>query len=194
MFDIPLFITTAGYVGIAAVIFAESGLLIGVILPGDSLLFTAGFLASQGFLDIAIVVSIAFVAAVVGDSVGYWLGKRFGPTVFSRPGSLLLDPRHISRAERFYDRHGPKTIVLARFVPLMRTFAPVLAGVGSMRYRTFLGYNILGGALWGIGLPLAGYWLGQTIPNADQYLAPIIIGIVILSLLPGAYHFLIGRE
>jgi membrane-associated protein len=137
---------------------------------------------------------VGFVAAVAGDSVGYWLGKKFGKRVFSRKDSLLLHESHIGRAEVFYDRYGAKTVVIARFIPIVRTLAPVLAGVGNMRYRVFLTYNIVGGALWGIGIPLAGYWLGNTIPHIDKYILPIIAGIVVLSLAPAAYHFLIEQE
>lgn len=181
-------ITAAGYIGITAAVFVESGLLIGVVLPGDSLLFTAGVLASQGFLNIVILIILAASAAILGDNTGYWLGKRFGSSIFSRPGSFLLNPSHITKAERFYRRHGSRAIVLARFIPVVRTLAPVLAGVGSMPRRTFLFWNIVGGCLWGVGLSLAGYILGKSIPNIDHYLLPIIGLIITLSLLPGLWH------
>jgi membrane-associated protein len=189
MFDLVTLIKTAGYLGVGIIVFTESGLLIGVILPGDSLLFTAGFLASQGYLNIILLALVAFIAAVLGDNVGYWLGKRFGHSVFSRRGSLLLDPSHIEKAEKFYAAHGPKTIMLARFVPVMRTLAPVLAGVGSMHWRTFAIYNVLGGLLWGVGLSVGGYALGAVIPDADRYILPIVALIIIASLLPGLWHF-----
>lgn len=194
MFDLTGLIQTAGYLGIAAIVFTESGLLIGLVLPGDSLLFTAGFLASQGYLDIGILIIVAFSMAVLGDNVGYWLGRRFGPSVFSRHDSLLLDPAHITRAENFFARHGMKTIVLARFFPVIRTIAPVLAGVGSMHWPTFMRYNILGAVVWGIGVPSVGYWLGSSIPGIDRYIWPIIIAILITSVLPGVWQFVKSKQ
>lgn len=188
MFDLEALIRSAGYIGIGAIVFTESGLLIGVILPGDSLLFTAGFLASQNYLGIIPLVLVSFVCAVLGDNVGFWLGRRFGRSVFSRKDSLLLDPSHIARAEAFYASHGPFTIMLARFMPVIRTIAPVLAGVGNMHWPTFMRYNLLGGLVWGAGLPLAGYFLGSTIPGIDRYIVPIVALIVIVSVAPGIYH------
>lgn len=179
-----------GYVGIAAVIFAETGLLIGFFLPGDSLLFTAGFLASQGVFNIAILSALCAVAAITGDSVGYAFGRRVGPKIFTREDSLFFHRDHLERAHRFYERHGPKAIVLARFVPFARTFVPILAGVGTMRYPTFLAYNVIGGCLWAIGIPFGGYWLGSAIPGVDRYLLPIILGIIFLSISPGIVHVL----
>src|SRR3989344_2440518 len=138
MFDLVTIIKTAGYAGIAFIVFAETGLFIGFFLPGDSLLFTAGFLASQGYLNIIILILFSFAGAVLGDSFGYYFGRRVGPAIFTRQDSLLLDREHINRAQRFYEKYGAKTIILARFVPVVRTFAPILAGVGSMRYPVFL--------------------------------------------------------
>lgn len=194
MFDLISFITAAGYIGIALVIFAETGLLIGFFLPGDSLLFTAGFLASQDVLNIYILLIIAGIAAVVGDSTGYAIGKRLGPKVFSREDSLLFHKDHIERTKAFYEKHGGKTIIIARFLPIIRTFAPVLAGVGVMRYPTFLLYNIVGAILWAIGMPLLGYYLGSTIPGVDRYLLPIILVIVVLSVMPTAMHILRDKQ
>jgi membrane-associated protein len=175
-------------------VFAESGLLIGFFLPGDSLIFTAGFLASQGLFDIVPLSIMLFVAAVTGDSFGYWCGKRFGPSVFTRQGSLLLDRSHVDRAEAFYAKHGGKTIILARFIPIVRTFAPILAGVGRMRYRTFVSYNLIGGAAWALGLSWMGYYLGSRIPHIDRYLLPIIALIIIASIAPSAIHILKTAE
>lgn len=183
-----------GYLGIFAIVFAESGLLIGFFLPGDSLLFTAGFLASQNIFDITLLVVLSFVAAVLGDSAGYWFGHKVGRKIFQREDSILFHRHNLLRAERFYKKHGGKAIVLARFMPVIRTFAPILAGVGSMTYSEFVTYNVIGGALWGMGLPLAGYFLGSTIPGVDQYLIPIIAGIIILSILPALIHTLRNRE
>ena len=194
MFNLVSLITTVGYVGILGIVFAESGLLIGVFFPGDSMLFTAGFLSSQGYLNVPILCLLSFLGAVLGDSTGYWLGKRFGPAVFSRKDSLFFDPEHIGRARAFYDRHGPKTIILARFVPVIRTLAPTLAGVGNMRYTTFLSYNVIGGLVWGVGVPLAGFFLGSTVPGVDRYIVPIVALIILSSVFPGLVHFIRDPE
>lgn len=175
-----------GYLGIFAIVFAESGLLIGFFLPGDSLLFTAGFLASQNIFDIKVLTFFCFIAAVTGDSVGYAIGHKLGRRLFKKPDSLFFHPDHLIKAERFYEKYGKKTIILARFLPVIRTFAPVVAGIGNMKYRTFFAYNIIGGGLWAVLLPLAGYYLGKTIPDVDKYLLPIIFLIIVLSVLPQA--------
>lgn len=190
LLDPTFLITTAGYVGLFFIVFAESGLFVGFFLPGDSLLFTAGFLASQGFINIWVTIVLSFTAAIVGDSVGYAFGYRVGPRLFRREDSILFHKDHILRAEHFYEKHGPKTIVLARFMPIVRTFAPIVAGIGKMKYSTFLFYNVFGAVLWGIGVPLLGYWLGNLIPDIDRYLIPIILVIIVLSVLPGVYHFI----
>lgn len=190
MFDIVTIVKTAGYFGITGILFAESGLFIGFFLPGDSLLFTAGFLASQGYLRIAPLMILSFFAAVAGDSVGYAFGRRVGPAIFKKKDSLLFHKDHLERARVFYEQHGGKTIILARFMPIVRTFAPILAGVGRMRYGLFVVYNIIGGFFWTIGLSGLGYFLGSTIPDIDKYLLPIILAIIILSVAPSAYHVL----
>lgn len=179
-----------GYILISAIIFAESGLLIGFFLPGDSLLFTVGFLASQGFLDIQVVSVLCFVAAITGDSVGYAFGHRVGRQLFQRPDSRLFKQEYLLRAENFYEKHGAKTIVLARFVPVVRTFAPIVAGIGKMTYRTFLTYNVIGGALWALGLTWLGYWIGDLVPNVDRFILPVIAIIILLSILPGIIELL----
>src|SRR3989338_7045932 len=178
MFDIIALIKTVGYLGVAAIVFAESGLFIGFVLPGDSLLFTAGFLASQGFLNPLILIAVVFPAAVLGDNFGYAFGRRVGPKIFTREDSLLFHKENLERARMFYEYYGAKTIVLARFLPIIRTFAPILAGVGKMRYATFFAYNLIGGALWGIGITLLGYFLGAMVPGIDRYLSPIILFII----------------
>ncbi|HEY4524094.1 MAG TPA: VTT domain-containing protein [Candidatus Paceibacterota bacterium] len=190
MFDLVALIKAAGYLGIFGIVFAESGLLIGIFLPGDSLLFTAGFLASQGYLDIRLLVIVTFLAAVLGDQTGYSIGRYFGPKIFKRPKSILFDPEYVVRARIFYERYGGKAITLARFMPVIRTIAPALAGVGVMRYATFLVYNVIGGLLWGVLLPLVGYYMGTSIPGVDRYIVPIVVGIIMLSVLPGALHIL----
>lgn len=182
--DLIAFIKAIGLLGLWAVVFAESGLLIGFFLPGDSLLFTAGFLASQGFANIWVLAAGCFVAAVLGDNVGYAFGRRVGRRIFEREESLLFNPRNLRRAEQFYETYGAAAIVLCRWLPAIRTFAPIVAGAGLMRYRRFLVANVLGAGLWAVGMPLLGYFLGSVIPGADRYLIPIIAAIIILSFLP----------
>lgn len=177
-------IETVGTIGLFAIVFAESGLLIGFFLPGDSLLFTAGLLASQGKLNFPLILVGCFVAAVAGDQVGYAFGNRVGPALFRRPDSRLFKHEHLEKAQAYFDKHGSKTIVLARFVPIVRTFAPILAGVGTMEYRTFVRFNLIGGFVWAVGVTSVGYVLGDTIPDIDKYLLPIIGVIILLSLIP----------
>jgi membrane-associated protein len=177
-------IETFGTLGLFAIIFAESGLLFGFFLPGDSLLFTAGLLASQGNLNFPVVLVGCFVAAVVGDQAGYVIGNRAGPTLFRRPDSRVFKREYVERAQGFFEKYGSKTIVLARFIPVVRTFAPVVAGVGKMPYRTFVTFNVLGGLLWAVGVTTLGYVLGTTIPSIDRYLLPAIAVIIFLSILP----------
>lgn len=185
-------IARAGILVVAGVIFAESGLMIGFFLPGDSLLFTAGFLASQGFVNVHLLAFVCFVAAVLGDSVGYAFGNKVGPQLMKRPDGKIFKKRYIAEAEKFFEEHGKKTIILARFVPIVRTFAPIVAGVGSMNYKTFISYNVIGGALWTLGITYLGYFLGGFIP--ESMLEPAVILVVIISLLPGVHHFLKEEE
>lgn len=193
MFDLVTFVKGAGYAGVGAMVFAESGLFVGFFLPGDSLLFTAGFLASQGFLEIAALVTVSFFAAVLGDSVGYSFGRRVGPKIFTRENSLFFDREHVARAHAFYERHGGKAITLARFMPVVRTFAPIVAGVGNMGYATFLLFNICGALVWACGVPLIGFYLGRTVPHVDAYLLPIVLGIIVLSVSPSIVHLMRNR-
>lgn len=188
--DLIALIKTAGYVGVFGMVFAESGLLIGFLFPGDSLLFTAGFLASQGVFNIVALAVISFVGAVLGDSVGYAFGKRVGPAIFTREDSLFFHKKNLERARIFYETHGGKALILARFMPFVRTFAPILAGVGTMKYGQFLLYNISGGILWACGITILGYFLGSMIPNVDTYLFPIIALVIFLSILPGTIHLI----
>lgn len=192
--DLVTLIKTIGLLGFFGIVFAESGLLIGFFLPGDSLLFTAGFLASQGFFSPLLLMIGSFIAAVAGDNVGYAFGKRMGPRIFKRDDSLLFHQSHLEKARRFYDAHGGKTIILARFMPIVRTFAPILAGVGRMDYRVFFFYNVIGGFLWAIGLTGLGYFLGASIPGIDTYIIPIIIVIIFVSMLPPVIHVLLSEE
>ncbi|HET7564371.1 MAG TPA: VTT domain-containing protein [Gemmatimonadaceae bacterium] len=174
-----------GYTVLTAVIFAETGLLIGFFLPGDSLLVSAGLLASQGMLNVYLMGVILSIAAVVGDSTGYGIGKATGPRIFTREQSLLFNRKHLERAHAFYEKYGGKTIVLARFMPIIRTFAPVVAGVGAMRYRAFLAYNVVGGLAWVWGMLFIGYGLGRYIPGIAGRIDLVIVVVIFLSILPG---------
>ncbi len=187
-------IAAVGSAGIVAVVFAESGLFFGFFLPGDSLLFTAGLLASQGLLNIWWLVPCCMAAAILGDSVGYAFGKRVGPALFSREDSFLFHKKHAERARDFYERHGKKTIILARFVPIVRTFAPIVAGIGGMAYRTFLSFNVIGGVAWTALLTLAGYFLGRAFPATERYLNLIVVAIILLSFIPVAVEWLRERR
>lgn len=175
---------TFGVLGVALIVFAESGILIGLLLPGDSLLFTAGLLAAQELLPIAPLIGAVIVAAIAGDAVGYWFGARTGPALFKRDDSRLFKRAHLAKATAFYEAHGGRTIVLARFIPIVRTFAPIVAGASGMTYRRFVTFNVAGAAIWGGGVTLLGYILGNTIPSIDRYLLPAIGVIVLVSLLP----------
>ncbi len=197
-FDLTSLIRTAGYLGVWAIIFAESGLLIGFFLPGDSLLFVAGFIAStpNSPFNIVILTIGCWIAAVAGDNVGYSTGYRFGRKLFRREESWFFHKKNLVKAQNFYAKHGKKTIILARFLPIVRTFAPIVAGIGSMNYRVFFIYNVIGGTLWAIGLTLLGYFLGQWIPSdlMEKYLILIIVMIIITSLLPSAWHLYQERK
>lgn len=192
-FDITHLITTVGYLGLFAIVFSESGLFIGFFLPGDSLLFTAGFLASQGYGNIIILAIGCTLAAIAGDSVGYAFGRHVGPRVFKKEEGLLFRRAYLERTKEFYTRYGGKTIVLARFMPIVRTFAPIFAGVGQMHYPTFLFYNVVGGMLWALGLLGLGFMLGNVVPNVDRYLLPIIGAIIVVSALPPVIHIVRER-
>jgi membrane-associated protein len=174
-------IETFGTIGLLVTIFAESCLIF--FLPGDTLLFTAGLLASQGKLNVAVILVGAFAAAVFGNQVGYAVGNRAGPALF-KPGSRLFKAEYVVRAEEYFARYGSRTIVLARFIPAVRTFAPILAGIGTMRYRTFFTYNVVGALLWAVGVTLLGYTLGKTVHGIDRYLLPVILVIAAASAVP----------
>jgi len=182
--DVISIIQAFGIVGITFIIFAESGLFFGFFLPGDSILFTAGVLASQGFLNISLLVICVWAAAVLGDTVGYWFGAKIGIKIFTKEKSLLFNKKHPERAHEFYVKYGSKAIVLARFIPAVRTFVPIMAGVGKMPYRKFIGYNIIGGTIWTLGLTLGGYFLGKNVPNIDRYIIPIVVLIILISITP----------
>src|SRR3989344_4361779 len=194
MFDLVSLVEGAGYLGLFAIVFAESGILIGFFLPGDSLLFTAGFLASQGYLAIVPLIILLFIAAVLGDAVGYLFGKKVGPKIFSRPKSFWFRPSHIEKTKLFFERYGAKTILLSRFLPAVRTVAPIMAGIGGMRYRVFFIYNAIGALLWACGITLLGYFFGQIIPNPDKYLVPVVLAIIVLSILPTIWQIIRERR
>lgn len=189
-FDLVEIIKSLGYFGVWGIIFAESGLLIGFFLPGDSLLFTAGFVASQQLLNIWVLIIGAFICAVLGDNVGYATGHRFGRRLFQKEDSWLFHKKHLVKTTNFYQKHGKKTLVLARFVPIVRTFAPIVAGIGAMHYRTFMSYNLIGGLLWTFGITLLGFFLGKSLPaeQVDKFLLPIIGLIIVVSLIPSIIH------
>ncbi len=187
-------ITNIGYIGLFSIVFAESGLFFGFFLPGDSLLFTAGFLASQGVFNINYLIILLIVAAISGDSVGYWFGRKIGKKIFNREDSLLFHKKNLITANNFYVKHGGKTIVMARFIPAVRTFAPIVAGAAEMRYGTFIFYNVLGGLGWVLSMGLGGYFLGNLVPNADKYVLPIVFLIIFLSVLPGIISLLSVKE
>lgn len=178
------------YLALFAIVFAESGLFFGFFLPGDSLLLTAGLFAYKGVLDLWVLLPLLFVAAVLGDNVGYWFGRKTGPPLFRREGSLLFRPKNLLAAKAFYDKHGGKTIVLARFMPFIRTFAPIVAGAVEMDYRRFMLFNLIGGVLWAIGVTVAGYFLGSLFPpeTLDRYFLVIVAVVIVISVLPTALH------
>jgi membrane-associated protein len=190
-----------GLIGIALIVFAETGLLIGFFLPGDSLLFTAGVLAAADKsapvrLDqpIWLVITVIIAMAIIGDQVGYRIGTKAGPALFSKPKSRLFNPVHVERAQAFFDQHGPKAIILARFVPIVRTFTPMIAGVGRMNAKVFTTYNVVGGFIWGGGITLAGYVLGKKFPALGKRIELLSIVIIAISLLPILFEYLKHRK
>jgi len=177
-------VRAGGVASLATIVFIETGLLIGFFLPGDSLLVAAGLLAARGDLNVATLVVALSIAAIVGDTVGSNIGRRTGPRLFSRDNSLFFNKNHLITTKEFYDRHGPFTIVIARFVPIVRTFAPVVAGIGTMEYKRFISYNLIGGVGWVLSMILGGYFLGQIIPNIHKNIDKVIVVVIFLSLLP----------
>jgi membrane-associated protein len=183
-----------GYIGLAFLVFAESGLLIGIFLPGDSLLFAAGLIAASGFFVVGPLIMIVVIAAILGDSTGYWFGSEVGERLFNRPDSRFFKQEYLKRTELFYKKYGGRAVVLARFVPVVRTIAPILAGASSMKYRQFIAFNILGGVLWGAGMILLGFFLGSIIPDSEKYILPLSLAIVFLSFLPIIYNLARGKR
>lgn len=188
--DLKDFVITAGYIGLFSVIFAETGLFLGFFLPGDSLLFVAGLLASDGFLSLPLLLIIVFTGAVLGNVFGYIFGRRVGPALFKKEDSILFKKSHALKAAEFFNLYGGKTIIFARFVPIVRTFAPILAGVGKMSFKEFLLFNVIGAFLWSFGLLIGGFFLGKVVPDVDQYILPIVVIVVFVSFLPGVFKYL----
>jgi len=186
--DVETLVRVGGLTAMTAIVFAETGLMIGFFLPGDSLLVTAGVFAATGQLNIWTLMALLVLAAIVGDTVGYWFGRRVGPALFKRPKSFLFNPDHLRRAHDFYEKHGGKTIILARFMPIIRTFAPIVAGMGQMDYRRFLFFNVFGGLLWVVSMTGIGYFLGR-IPGVREHIEIVIVIVVFLSILPGIIAF-----
>jgi membrane-associated protein len=187
-FDIEHIIRTVGYVGIFLAVFAETGLFVGIVLPGDSLLFTAGFLASQDYFNIWLLCILVFMASVLGDNTGYLIGHRLGRRLFTRPESRIFKPEYPLKGQEFLNKHGGRAILLGKFMPIVRTMIPMVAGASHMEYRKFLRFNLLGGLIWGVGVTVAGYFLGTHIPGVDKYLLPIIALVIIVSIAPSAIH------
>jgi membrane-associated protein len=183
--NLPELVQWAGLFGLTAIIFSETGLLIGVFLPGDSLLVTAGLLSARGYLDIYALAPSLTLAAICGNSLGYWIGRATGPRVFNRENSLFFNKKHAIRAHEFYEKYGRGTIVLAQFMPIIRTFSPVIAGVGGMRFRQFMIYNIIGAFAWVWSMLAIGYFLGAYIPGIDQHIELVVVTVVFISILPG---------
>ena len=195
-FDLLEIIKAVGYVGLFLIVFAESGVFLGFFFPGDSLLFTAGFLASQGVFNLPLLILVLTLAAVTGVSVGYWTGDKFGRRLFTNEKSFWRSPKRLDDAHAFYEKHGGKALVLARFIPAVRTFVPIAAGMAKMSYPKFLAWNIVGGVLWAVGMTAGGYYLTDIIRGAfgvaekdiDKILLPIVAVIIVISVLPAAFH------
>lgn len=194
MFEPLVLIEAVGLIGIILIIFAETGLFFGFFFPGDSLLFTAGILASQGFLNIYALIIGCILASILGDSIGYWSGKKYGRKLFERDSGYFFKKKRLYDAEIFYEKHGKYAIIIARFVPVVRTFAPIVAGIGSMHYRTFISYNIIGGIFWASLMILMGYFMGQVIPDPDKYILPIAFLIILISFIPILFKILKNKK
>ena len=192
--DLNGLVTWAGYTGLTIIVFCETGLLAGFFLPGDSLLVTAGLVASQGPLDIRALNLLLIAAAILGDSTGYLIGHVAGPRIFRKEDSLFFRREYLEKTHRFFEKYGGKTIILARFVPIVRTFAPTVAGVGKMPYRKFLAYNVVGGVLWVLGMTSVGYFLGRTVPNIEKHLHVVVAVVIVVSFLPLVNEWIQARR
>ncbi len=194
LYDIPFLIKTVGYAGLFAIIFAETGLMVGFFLPGDSLLVTAGVFAAAKLLDFWTLMALLIPAAILGDAFGYYFGKKVGPSLYNRPDSRFFKKVHLQKARDFYEKHGGKTIVLARFIPVVRTFAPIVAGASGMSYGKFATFNIAGGLLWVVGLTGLGYLLGAVVPDIEKNILLVIGIVIVLSFLPAIWEYYQHRK
>jgi membrane-associated protein len=193
-FDILFLIHTVGLFGILVIIFTESGLFFGFFLPGDSLLFTAGFVSSQGFLSLPVLIAGCMICAISAGYVGYWFGRTAGHKLFEKADSIFFRKKHLEDTKKFFEKYGNKTVVLSRFVPIIRTFAPIFAGIGEMDFHRFSFWNIIGGVLWPGTIILAGFYLGRLIPGIERYLLPIVLLIIIVSMSPGLVEWLKNKK
>ena len=188
MFDVNHLVATGGLLLIALIIFAESGMLVGFFFPGDTLLFSAGIFAAQGKLSLGITIAVIALAAILGDNIGYQIGKSLGPRLFKKKDSLLFRKEYIDKAELFYEKYGSKTMLIAHFVPIVRTFAPVTAGAGKMLRWQFFIFDAIGDTAWAAGLTLLGFWLGSRVPGVEKYVEPVLIAVILLAFVPTFYH------
>lgn len=193
---LPELIAHIGYIGVFLIVYVESGVPIGAVipLPGDTLLFSAGMIAAGGAFDLVPLVCVIVVAAILGDSTGYWFGAKYGPKLFEKEGRLFLNKRNLDRTIAFYEKYGKGALVIARFLPVFRTIVPIFAGVGAMRYSTFLMWNIVGALVWGVSITLLGYYLGSLIPNIDHYLFPILLGVIFVTAISGVREYLKAKK
>jgi len=194
VYNVPELIRLVGFYGLIVIVFAETGLLVGFFLPGDSLLITAGLFAARGDFDYAMLLLALIPAAIIGNATGYYIGHRTGMTLYSRPDSLLFRREHLRMTHEYYEKHGGKTIILAQFIPILRTFAPVVAGVAEMGYTRFATYNVVGAICWVAGMTLAGYALGNLVPNIEQRIHYVVAAVIAVSLLPPAIAWLRRRR
>lgn len=190
MFDVTQIVQTGGLLLIAAMIFAESGMFVGFFFPGDTLLLTAGIFAAQGKLSLVSVIAVVAIAAIIGDNVGYHIGKRYGRQLFKKPDGIIFRQEYVQRSEDFYEKWGSKTMLIAHFVPVVRTFAPAVAGVGKMNYKQFVIFDAIGDLAWAISITLVGYWFGTKIPNIDHYIVLAVMAVVLITLGPTVYHLI----
>jgi membrane-associated protein len=189
MFDVNHIIQTGGLLLIAAVIFAESGMFVGFFFPGDTLLLTAGIFAAQGKLSLAAIIPIVALAAILGDNIGYLIGRRYGRHLFDRPDSLVFRPEYLRQSEAFFAKYGTKAMLFAHFVPVVRTFAPAAAGISNMNHKRFIIYDAIGDTAWATVVTLIGYWFGSKIPNIDHYIILAVLAVMVITLGPAVYHF-----
>jgi len=193
VYNVPKLIEVGGLVGLMIVVFSETGLMVGFFLPGDSLLVTAGIVASSGLLNIYTLIPSLILAAICGNATGYYIGKRAGQALYSRPDSFFFRRQHLIRTHEFYERHGGKTIIMAQFIPIVRTFAPVVAGAAAMTYRRFASFNVIGAIIWITSMTLTGYLLGSFIPDIDKNIHIVVAIVIFVSLLPALYAWLRSR-